>query len=64
MLITLEGGDPLTHHDVYIDGRPIESRDINDGTHTFVVEVPSGGNLLELAGYDDGDFVASRKLEL
>jgi hypothetical protein len=54
----------LTRLDVYLNGRPIESRDIKDGTHTFEVDVLPDGNLLELAGYDNGDFVAARKLEL
>jgi hypothetical protein len=54
----------LTRLDTYIDGRPVESLDINDGTHTFDVELPPGAMLLELAGYDAGDYVAARKLGL
>ncbi|MDR4481949.1 MAG: hypothetical protein R3B95_01610 [Nitrospirales bacterium] len=44
----------LSRLDIYIDSRPMESREINDGTHTF----------LELAGYDNDDFVANRKIVL
>ena len=54
----------LTRLDTYIDGRPVESLDINDGTHTFDVELPPGATLLEFAGYDAGDYVAARKLGL
>lgn len=50
--------------DTYIDGRPLESLDINNGTHTFNVGLPSGATLLELAGYANGEFVAARKINL
>ena len=54
----------ITRLDVYIDGRPVKSHDVNDGTSTFEVDVPPGSNLLKLVGFDDGNLVASRKFDL
>ncbi len=54
----------LSRLDMYIDSRPVESRDINDGTHSFEVDLPTNATLLELAGYDNDDFVANRKIAL
>ena len=31
----------LSRLDMYIDSRPVESRDINDGTHSFEVDLPT-----------------------
>jgi hypothetical protein len=50
--------------DTYIDGRPLESLDINDGIRSFNVDLPAGANLLELAGYKDDEYVAARKVHL
>lgn len=50
--------------DTYIDGRPVDSRDVGDGSHSYSVTPPGSPALLELAGYDGGDYVAARKLSL
>ena len=54
----------LDRLDSYIDGRPVSSLDISDGTRSVDVALPSGAVLLELAGFKSGDFVAARKLKL
>ncbi len=50
--------------DTYVDGRPVDSRDIGNGSHSYSVTRPDSPALLELAGYDAGDYVAARKLRL
>jgi hypothetical protein len=54
----------ITRLDAYVDRRPLKSVDINDGTHSFEVDLPAGAVLLELAGYMDDQLVAARKLKL
>jgi hypothetical protein len=54
----------ISRLDTYIDGRPMESLDINDGTHSFDVDLPAGSALLELAGYKNDEYIAARKVEL
>ncbi|MDR4460583.1 MAG: hypothetical protein MRJ67_08715 [Nitrospirales bacterium] len=54
----------LSRLNIYIDSRPMESREINDGTHAFEVDLLADITLLELAGYDNDDFVAKRKIAL
>ena len=54
----------ISRLDIYIDGRPMESRDTNDGTYSIDLDLPAGATLLELAGYKDNDYVAARKLHL
>lgn len=54
----------LTRVDIYFDGRPVETVDVDDGVKTIELDLPAETSLLELAGYDDGDFVAARKIEL
>jgi hypothetical protein len=54
----------ISRLDTYIDGRPVESQDINDGTHSIDVDLPTGATLLELAGYKENEYVAARKLQL
>jgi hypothetical protein len=54
----------LTRLDVYLDGRPVESLDVEDGAHTFQVDVPARATTLELAGYEGGRRVAARKLAM
>lgn len=54
----------ISRIDTYIDGRPMESRDISDGTHNISVELPAGATLLKLAGYKKSKYVAGRKLQL
>lgn len=54
----------ISRLDIYIDGRPQISPDINDGTHRFKVDLPAGAVQLELAGYKNDELVAARKLKL
>ena len=58
MTITTAGIDRL---DTYVDGRPLDSRDVNDGNHLYTINLPDSAALLELAGYKNGDYVAARK---
>ena len=50
----------LTRLDTYIDGRPIESRDAEDGTLTITGALPDGAAELRVAGFENGDLVAVR----
>jgi hypothetical protein len=70
---TIQAGSTLTIQattvgvsrlDTYVDRRPLESLDINDGTHSFDVNLPAGAALLELAGHINDELVAARKLKL
>lgn len=54
----------LSRLDVYVDGRPMDSLDISDGNHSFAVDLPIGATLLELAGFQNDERVAARKLDL
>lgn len=54
----------ISRLDAYIDGRPMESLDINNGTHQFDVTLSTGATQLELAGYKNSEFVATRKIDL
>ncbi len=54
----------LDRLDCYLDSRPVESLDISDGTQQFDLQLPVNVQLLELAGYSDGDYVAARKISL
>lgn len=48
-----------------IDGRLIESRDAEeDGTLTITVALPDGAEELRVAGFENGDLVAVRKVSL
>ena len=59
--VTTLGLDGL---DLYIDGRPVESHTIANGTHDIEIEHPGGGAMVELAGYNEDAYVAARKLTL
>lgn len=54
----------ISRLDAYVDGRPVETLDIGDGTHMFTMSLPPGAALLKLAGYENGDLVAARKLKV
>jgi len=54
----------LQRLDIYINARPIQSNDIEDGEHDFNIQVSTDADLLELAGYEGGEYVASRKIPL
>lgn len=54
----------LTRLDTYIDGRPMMSLEITDGTHDFEVDLPIQARFLEFAGYENDEFVASRILDM
>jgi hypothetical protein len=53
----------LSRLDVYVDGRPVSTLDVSDGTTTIAVDA-TGADLLELAGYDSSGYVAARKIPL
>ncbi|MDV3348735.1 S41 family peptidase [Leptothoe sp. LEGE 181152] len=54
----------LTRVDIYVDGRPIESFEVTDGIQSIEVSLPAGAMLLELAGFNANEYVASRMLDL
>ena len=54
----------ITRLDSYVDGRPLKTVDVDDGTHSFEIELPAGAALLDIAGYQDDQLVAARKLKL
>jgi hypothetical protein len=54
----------ISRLDVYIDGRPLKTLDINDGTHSFNIDLPINAAFLELAGFKNDEYVAARKLPL
>jgi len=50
--------------DFYVDGRPLASIDVDDGNHSVNVNVPNGATAVRLAGYQDNELVAARKMDL
>jgi hypothetical protein len=54
----------ISRLDIYIDGRPQISPDVDDGTHKLKVDLPAGAVQLELAGFKNDALVAARKLKL
>ena len=54
----------LTRLDTYIDGRPVESIEVTDGIHSFDISVPTSARLLEFAGFEAAEYVASRMVDL
>ena len=50
--------------DIYIDGRPLDTQDINDGTRSFNVSLPTGASILKIDGFKNHELVASRKLAI
>lgn len=63
--LTIQGTTAgISRLDIYIDGRPMESRDINDGTHSINLDLPAGATQLGIKGYEDNIYVAARKLQL
>ena len=55
----------ITRLDAYLDGRPLESRDVTDGaTDLEVPTQPGSSPTLELRGFDGAELVAARRLPL
>lgn len=54
----------ISRLDIYLDGRPVDSHDIEDGCQTFEVSLTAENAILQLAGFSDEVQVASRKVEL
>jgi len=54
----------ISRLDVYVDGRPLESLDIADGSHSISVTTPAGSTTMKLEGFHDGNLVAARTLGL
>ena len=52
----------LNRLDIYVDGRPRLSSDIQDGENVFEVPAAAGGSKLELRGYKQGGLAASTRL--
>jgi C-terminal processing protease CtpA/Prc len=53
----------LSRIDLYLDGRPVMTVDVADGTTDISLDA-SGAEVLELAGYEGRELVAARKLQL
>ena len=54
----------LTRLDTYIDGRPVESLEVTDGIKSFDISLPTSATLLEFAGFEADEYVASRMVDL
>lgn len=50
--------------DTYVNERPIESRNVSDGTTIYSISLPTGAGHLRLAGFKKGASVAARKIDL
>lgn len=70
----LKRGEPLeiqlttvgiSRADIYVDGRPLLSQDISDGTAKLKIDRPgASAKLLEIVGLSDRDVVATKKMLL
>lgn len=55
----------ISRLDVYIDGRPQRTFDVEDGATTFDLPLDSPGpHILELRGFDGNELVAARRIEM
>ena len=55
----------LDRLDLYVDGRPLETRDVSDGVQTFNLPPSDPATQgVELYGHDSDDLVAYRYLEI
>ena len=52
----------ISRLDIYIDARPVESININDGEQDFSVVLPLNSDLLEIKGFTNDEYVAAQKL--
>ena len=50
--------------DIYLNGRPVGSHDVEDGGQSFDIQLEADSSLLELAGFNDEAQVATRKLAI
>jgi hypothetical protein len=64
-ILTLEATTAgFSRLDVYVDGRPLASIDVDDGNHGLNLTVADGAAAVKLAGYQANELVASRRLDL
>jgi len=54
----------ISRLDVYVDGRPVKSLNIQDDTHRFEISLEDPARELKLKGYDEGAHVADRRVLL
>ncbi len=54
----------LSRLDIYIDGRPVDSIEVTDGSQSFDIDLPPSATLLEFAGFKANEYVASRLVDL
>ena len=55
----------LSRIDLYVDGRPILSQDITDGTSKLSIAKPAtGSKLLKIIGLEGNEVAAARKVPL
>jgi len=55
----------ISRLDIFLNERPVLTRDVRDGTTTLVLRVsPPGTGRLELRGFDDGQLVAVKRIVL
>lgn len=54
----------ISRLDIYVDGRPLDSVDIDDGNHHLSLTVSDAAERLHIDGFENNRLVASRKVEL
>ena len=55
----------ISRVDIYIDGRPVDSKDVTDGTNKLNIEsIDNSGQMLEIIGFMENKIVAARKIIL
>lgn len=59
MIVTTQN---LSRIDIYVDGRPVQSTDVGDGTHPIPLTLGAAAKQLDVKGYLDDKHVASARL--
>jgi hypothetical protein len=55
----------ISRLDAYLDGRPMETLDVENRDVEFDLSIPlPGSHVLELRGFDDGQLVAAKRIEV
>ena len=54
----------LTGIDVYVDGRPVGTATVTDGTTPFALPNPPANAVVRLEGFDGAELVAARRVAL
>ncbi len=54
----------LTSLDVYVDGRPVGTATVTDGTTPFALPHPPANAVVRIEGFDGAELVAARRVGL